>query len=162
MEAFIIDWQAGENATKFKMMVHIQAFKVTFRLRIEFATFSMGIRLPSTRFWWIRNFLNPLSRVEIFEYAMNISKRACGRDFEIVIEDWDSTGFQYLSVELGFWIPIVSGIPDSGLQNRGFQISQAKIYRIPLTSRKFARSTALAAMAISNGYDMYTSLKKRL
>ena len=123
----------------------------------------MGIRLPSTRFWpwWIRNFLNPLSRVEIFEYAMNISKRACGRDFEIVIEDWDSTGFQYLPGELGFWIPIVSGIPDSGFQNPGFQISQAKIYRIPLTSRKFARSTALAAMAISNGYDMYTSSKKR-
>ena len=23
------------------------------------------------------------------------------------------TGFQYLSVELGFWIPVVSGIPDS-------------------------------------------------
>ena len=23
------------------------------------------------------------------------------------------TGFQYLSAELGFWIPIVSGIPDS-------------------------------------------------
>ena len=23
------------------------------------------------------------------------------------------TGFQHLSVELGFWIPIVSGIPDS-------------------------------------------------
>ena len=39
------------------------------------------------------------------------------------------TGFQSLSVELGFWIPIVCGIPDffelywySGFQSPGFQI----------------------------------------
>ena len=56
------------------------------------------------------------------------------------------TGFQYLSVELGFWIPIVSGIPDSlscipdsktkdsGFLKQNFQgsrIPQAKISRIP-------------------------------
>ena len=50
-----------------------------------------------------------------------------------------SSGFQYwsldsLSVELGFWIPIVTAIPDflfleqySGFQSPGFLISQAKI-----------------------------------
>ena len=60
------------------------------------------------------------------------------------------TGFQYLSVELGFWpwIPIVGGIPDSlscifldsNTQDSGFhkqnilelQIPEAKISRIPL------------------------------
>ena len=31
------------------------------------------------------------------------------RDSKTVLD----SGFQYLSVELGFWIPIVSGIPDS-------------------------------------------------
>ena len=58
------------------------------------------------------------------------------------------TGFQYLSVELGFWIPIVSGIPDSfscipdsktqdsrfHRQNfPGFRIPQTKISRIPVS-----------------------------
>ena len=50
-----------------------------------------------------------------------------------------SSGFQYwsldsLSVELGFWIPVVTAIPDflflelySGFQSPGFLISQAKI-----------------------------------
>ena len=84
MEAFIIDWQAGENATKFKMTVRIQAFKVTFRHRPQVSGY-----------FRIRNFfsadsasvhpypvnpqlLNPLSRVEIFEYVMNIWKRVDG------------------------------------------------------------------------------------
>ena len=30
------------------------------------------------------------------------------------------TGFQPLSVELGFWIPVVSGIPDSNAQDSRF------------------------------------------
>ena len=50
-----------------------------------------------------------------------------------------TSGFQYwsldsLSVELGFWIPVVTAIPDflllelySGFQSPGFLISQAKI-----------------------------------
>ena len=45
------------------------------------------------------------------------------------------TGFQYLSVELGFWIPIVTGIANSlscnsGFQSPGFRIPQAKFFRI--------------------------------
>ena len=45
------------------------------------------------------------------------------------------TGFQYFSVELEFWIPIVSGIPD--FQTPGLRIPQAKKFpdfeiRIPL------------------------------
>jgi len=63
------------------------------------------------------------------------------REFRTVLD----SGFQYLSVELGFWIPIVSGIPDSfscildskpqdcGFHNQnfpGFQIPQAKISQI--------------------------------
>ena len=48
------------------------------------------------------------------------------------------TGFQSLSAELGFWIPIVSMIPDSGFlelysgfQSPGFLILRAKISRFP-------------------------------
>ena len=43
------------------------------------------------------------------------------------------TGFKFLSLELGFWIPIVSESLAGFLQlYPGFQIPQAKIYRIPL------------------------------
>ena len=41
------------------------------------------------------------------------------------------TGFQYLSVELGFWIPIVSGIPDSKAQDSGFHKLKFPGYRNP-------------------------------
>ena len=48
------------------------------------------------------------------------------------------TGFQSLSAKLGFWIPIVSGIPDSlscipdsKVQDFRFRISKAEISRIP-------------------------------
>ena len=56
-------------------------------------------------------------------------------------------GFQSLSVELGLWIPIFCGIPDSlscilysGFQSLGFQISQPKYSLIPdSTNKKFPR-----------------------
>ena len=41
------------------------------------------------------------------------------------------SGFHSLSAELGFWIPVVSGIPDSLSCNPGFHIPKAKICRIP-------------------------------
>ena len=45
------------------------------------------------------------------------------------------TGFQSLSLELGFWVLIVSGFLKlyTGLQSPGFRISQAKFsgFRIP-------------------------------
>ena len=31
----------------------------------------------------------------------------------LIYSRFPGTGFQYVSVELGFWIPIVSGMPDS-------------------------------------------------
>ena len=50
------------------------------------------------------------------------------------------TGFQSLSVEIGFWIPIVSGIPDhlelySGFQNTGFLISWIPESEFPYMGR---------------------------
>ena len=41
------------------------------------------------------------------------------------------TGFQYLSVELGFWIPIVSEIPDSTTKDSGFHKQKFPIFRNP-------------------------------
>ena len=42
------------------------------------------------------------------------------------------TGFQYLSVELGFWIPIVSEIPDSTTKDSGFHKQKFPGIRISL------------------------------
>ena len=49
------------------------------------------------------------------------------------------TGFQSLSVELGFWIPIVSGIPDSvscipdsKTRDSGFHKQNFPVFRVPL------------------------------
>ena len=41
------------------------------------------------------------------------------------------TGFQYLSVELGFWIPIVSEIPDATTKDSGFHKQKIPIFRNP-------------------------------
>ena len=40
------------------------------------ATFSFWIQLPSTRIWQIRH-TNLLSRVEMFEYAINLESCGC-------------------------------------------------------------------------------------
>ena len=50
-------------------------------------------------------------------------------------------GFYSYSVELGFWIPIVCGIPEfcelySGFQSQGFRIAQAKFSRISDSTNK--------------------------
>ena len=41
------------------------------------------------------------------------------------------TGFQYLSLELGFWIPIVSEIPDSTTKDSEFHKQNFPIFRNP-------------------------------
>ena len=41
------------------------------------------------------------------------------------------TGFQYLSLELGFWIPIVSEISDSTTKDSGFHKQNFPIFRNP-------------------------------
>ena len=41
------------------------------------------------------------------------------------------TGFQYLSLELGFWIPIVSEIPDSTTKDSEFHKQNFSIFRNP-------------------------------
>ena len=58
------------------------------------------------------------------------------------------TGFQYLTVQLGLWIPIVSVIPDSKTQDSEFHkqnfplfwIPQTKISHIPESSFLFNRA----------------------
>ena len=57
-------------------------------------------------------------------------------------------GFQYLSVEFGFWIPIVSGIPDSlscipDFNAQDSEFHKQKIFRIP-ESLKRGRDNALS------------------
>ena len=84
MEALIMDWQAGENATKFKMTVRIQAFKITFRQRPQVSgyfpihNFFSADSASDHPYPVYPQLLNPLSRVEIFEYAINIWKRVDG------------------------------------------------------------------------------------
>ena len=41
------------------------------------------------------------------------------------------TGFQYLSLKLGFWIPIVSEISDSTIKDSGFHKQNFPIFRNP-------------------------------
>ena len=41
------------------------------------------------------------------------------------------TGFQYLSLKLGFWIPIVSEISDSTTKDSGFHKQNFPIFRNP-------------------------------
>ena len=64
------------------------------------------------------------------------SNRLCDSGFHTVNSGFRVTGFQSLSMELGFWIPIDCVIPDSlscilDSKNPGFQIPKAKIFQIP-------------------------------
>ena len=64
------------------------------------------------------------------------SSRLWDSGFHIVNSGFQVTGFQSLSMELGFWIPIDCVIPDSlssilDSKNPGFQIPKAKIFQIP-------------------------------
>ena len=43
------------------------------------------------------------------------------------------TGFQYLTVQLGLWIPIVSAIPDSETQDSDFHKQNFPVFWIPQT-----------------------------
>ena len=87
------------------------------------------------------NILNRFTFLVIFSPHVRESKTVLDSGFHTV-----DSGFQYLSLELGFWIPVVSGIldslscfPDSKDQDSGFHkqkflgfwILQAKISQIP-------------------------------
>ena len=87
------------------------------------------------------NILNRFTFLVIFSPDVRESKTVLDSGFHTV-----DSGFQYLSLELGFWIPVVSGIldslsciPDSKDQDSGFHkqkflgfwILQAKISQIP-------------------------------
>ena len=70
----------------FETWLNIPSLKCLMQRFYESATFFLRIRLPSIRIRWIRHtnpelFLNPLFRVEIFEYAMN--PESCGRYIRI-------------------------------------------------------------------------------
>ena len=82
------------------------------------------------------------SQLNLFQCQISAAKRA----FRFRASNWNSlsnetrksasfeAGFHSLSVELGFWIPIFSRIPDSlssRVHSSGFQIPQAKFSRIP-------------------------------
>ena len=61
------------------MTVRIQAFKVTFRHRPQVSGYFRIRNLFSADSASVHPYpVNPLSRVEIFEYAMNIWKRVDG------------------------------------------------------------------------------------
>ena len=74
--------------------------------------------------------------------AWGISEKACSKASSHAFRI-PGTGFQYLWLELGFWIPIVSGIPDSlscipdyktqdsGFHKQNFAYSTKKMSRIP-------------------------------
>ena len=68
------------------------------------------------------NILNRFTFLVIFSPDVRESKTVLDSGFHTV-----DSGFQYLSLELGFWIPVVSGIldslsciPDSKDQDSGF------------------------------------------
>ena len=69
------------------------------------------------------------------------------------------TEFQYLSVELGFWIPVVTGIPNSlscnsGFQRTGFRMPQTKFSRI-LDSVSKNLPDSLTSTALHNLFRMF-------
>ena len=81
------------------------------------------------------------------------------------------TGFQSLSAELGIWIPIVSGIPDSlscmpEFQSPGLRISKAKTSRIPesgfpyLGRHLYFTWMTVAAEFLFGSQDSFASLFK--
>ena len=80
-------------------------------------------------------------------------------------------GFQSLSVELGLWIPIICGIPDSlscilysGFQSLGFQISQPKYSLIPdSTNKNFPRfrNPDFSTYKIRNTIDSQKRLQRQ-
>ena len=62
------------------------------------------------------------------------------------------TGFQSLSVELGFWIPIVSGIPDSmscipdsKTRDSGFHKQNFSGFRVPLSGVNLFKRNGMKA-----------------
>ena len=82
--------------------------------------FKTGLRQPrvSARFEFRFENLKSISVLILFVYKLMIgsSKNNRGSYPTQPSNNWaqiPGTDFQFLSVELGFWIPIVSGIPDS-------------------------------------------------
>ena len=85
---------------------------------------------------------------------MRESKTVLDSGFHVVDSRFQipGTGFQSLSVELGFWIPIVSGIPDSmscipdsKTRDSGFHKQNFSGFRVPLNGVNLFKRNGMKA-----------------